>query len=113
MKIKLITVVFICFFNNYIIAQNTNPSSKYAPQSTSQNMDWYQKTFDVNLDGNDTLNPMLINAINFNDIEQLRLENQDVEIEIEVDGTEIEIILFSYQKCAILKNGVNSNPITK
>jgi len=108
---KLLIILIIIFSSVYSFAQNTspNPTSKYAPKIVSKNMDWYKITFDVELDENDTLNPELINLIDFNLIENLRQENEDVETEIEINGEEIEIILYSYQKCAQNKNTNSHN----
>ncbi len=109
--IKILLFLGLVLSINLSLAQNNQPNatSKYNPNNVvSKNMDWYQITFDVVLD-NETLNPELINKINFNPIEQQRQENQDVEVEVEIEGKEITIILFSYQKCALNKQGANTN----
>ncbi len=111
---KLLLFLGFALSINLSLAQNNQPNNtaKYAPNVVSKNMDWYQITFDVDLD-DDTLNTELINKIDFNTLEQQRQENQDIEIEVEIEGKEITIILFSYQKCALNKQGTNNNTENK
>ena len=101
-RIGLALIVLFISINS--IAQDHTP--KYNPTIKNTNMDWYKVTFDVILDQGDTLNFDLINAINFNSLEEQRLEDIDKQVNVLVNDVEVLILLYSYQKCASKKSGV-------
>ena len=104
---KLFILFLLVIVANISFSQND--TLKYAPIVKHKNMDWYKITFDVELDDDDTLNTELINAIDFNPLENQRQETEDIEVEVEINGVEIEIVLYSYQKCYQNKNNSESD----
>lgn len=97
----LLTIVSI----HNCLAQKT---SKYAEEIIApQNIEYFKIVFEIeDFVPTTQADTILINNIDLDQYEELREENVDVEIEIEIDNVEYNLILYSVQKAGIKKSNI-------